>query len=400
MSKRIDHSSSNHAQMAQVGEQAGHLHHTQQTMRSAKLQRVKMQRTKMQRNLLAAKFLFNKKWAHNHAMAARGAMSQKVATMFGSKPDRSAMAGKQSHLRGKDKEVAKDVHGPEHEKEHDKDRIEREHPREREREHERNQQQPRERDREREKEKEKERERQQQQQSGKDPRKDGDSPQQQQQQQHGEQRRQQQNDDGQPQQQQQRQSREGGGENRGAAKFAISRRKVGVTVKVPENFQALGTKLKDAPPAEMGRVLLQTFAKVVLRQVSQIENGFALAPLLLLSATSPAGLRRSASRMQAHIASATFNQNSRASAPNAPANAPAKASATVGILNHSADLSKTRQQFDVSYDVDQQSIMSVRDFLTAAKAAMPTLVASHGTPTGSENPPEVRVAPTAPGAGS
>lgn len=394
MSKRIDHSSSNHAQMAQVGEQAGHLHHTQQTMRSAKLQRVKMQRTKMQRNLLAAKFLFNKKWAHNHAMAARGAMSQKVATMFGSKPDRSAMAGKQSHLRGKDKEVAKDVRTPEHEKEHEKDRIEREHPRER------DQQQPREREREREKEKEKERERQQQQQSGKDSRKDGDSPQQQQQQQHGEQRRQQQNDDGQPQQQQQRQSREGGGEKSGAAKFAISRRKVGVTVKVPENFQALGTKLKDAPPAEIGRVLLQTFAKVVLRQVSQIENGFALAPLLLLSATSPAGLRRSASRMQAHIASATFNQNSRAGLPNAAPNAPAKASATVGILNHSADLSKTRQQFDVSYDVDQQSIMSVRDFLVAAKAAMPTLVASHGTPTGSENPPEVRVAPTAPGAGS
>ncbi|MGH8778304.1 hypothetical protein [Paraburkholderia sp.] len=393
MTKRVDHSPSHHAQIAQLSEHTSQLHHTQQTQKSQKLQRIKMQRTKAQRNMLAAKFLFNKKWAHNHAMAGRGAMSQKVATMFGARPDRSAKAnGKQTHLRGKDKET--DVRTPEHEKEHDKDRVERERPHD--------QQQPREREKEREKEKEKERDRQQQQQqSGRDPRKDGDSPQQQQQQ-HGEQRRQPQNDDGQPQQQQQQQKRQSrdGGENGGGAKFAISSRKVGVAVKVPENFQALGTKLKDATPDEMGRVLLQTFAKVTLRLVSQIENGCALAPLLMLSATSPAALRRSASRMQAHISSATFNQNSRASQPNAPQNAQAKASATVGILNHSADLTRTRQQFDVDYDVDQQSILSVRDFLMAAKAAMPTLVTSHGAQTGSENPPEVRVAPTAPGTGS
>jgi hypothetical protein len=377
---------------AHLSEQSSQLHHTQQAFKSQKTQRVRMQRTKMQRSMLAAKFFLNKKWAHHHGLPARGALSQKISARFGAKPERPGQGGKPAGPRGRDKELREKeplrgqdaVHEHEREKEREK---------ERERPHDRDpQQQPGEREKEREKEKDRQR-----QPSGEGRQKDPEPEQQQQSPQGNEHRQSSGNGDQQQQRQQpqQHQQREGKGE-RGPAAFAVTRKKVSTAMTVPENFQVLGAKLKDAPPAERNRVLLHTFAKVVLRHAAQLENGLAIAPLMVLNATSPAAMRRVAARMQSHIAGATFAQNRHA----ASGAAPARGSATVSILSHSLDLAMALQRLSAAYSIDDQSIMSVRQIMIDAKAAMPALAASNGVRTGSENPPEVRVAPVAPGAGT
>lgn len=378
-SRRIDHQSQQ-PQTGHLEEQKVFTVHEQRLFKARKLRSQKMMAMARWKSI---------KFEESRDKRARGPSSQKVLNRFGVKPERGAPGGKQARVRERDKALGKEIKEPaDHEKELDKEHLEK-NPHD----HEHDQQPQKEKEREREKEKDKER--QQQQQSGKDQQKDPESRQQQQQQQGREQR---QNGDGQPQQQQQQgqqQKREGKGEN-GAAKFAIARKKVSTAVKVAENFQVLGAKLKDAPPAERNRVLLQTFAKVALRLFAQLEHGFALAPLAVLSATSPAAMRRAPGRMQAQISAATFNFNSRV-ASGTPAT---KASASAGLLSHTYDISRTRQIFGVEYPIEDQTVMSVRQIMIDAKATMPTLVASHGVPTGSDNPPELRVAPAPPAVGS
>lgn len=359
----------NHAhqpEAAHLSEQSSQLHQTQQAFKSQKTQHTRMQRTKLQRSMLAAKFFLNKKWAHHQGLPPRGALSQKISARFGAKPERPGR-GDKSVSRARDKELREEeplqdedaVHKHEREKEQEKD--------------------------------------EQGQQSGEGHQKDPEQEQQQQSQQGNEHRQNSNNGDQQQQrqQQQQQQQREGKGEH-GSATFALTRKKVSTVVTVPENFHVLGVKLKDALPAERNRVLLHTFAKLVLRHAAQLENGLAIAPLIVLNATSPASMRRVSARMQSHIAGAMFTQNHHA----ASGAVSAGGSATVGILSHSLDLAMARQRLSAAYSTDDQSIMSVRQIMMDAKAAMPALATSHGVRIGSEKPPEVRVEPMAPGAGA
>ncbi|MEQ5842568.1 hypothetical protein N0A02_24260 [Paraburkholderia acidicola] len=384
-SRRVDNSSQQ-PQIAHHEEQQEFGLHTKQLFKIRKLRSQKARNGEIQGEKAEVAHWRGVKYAESRNKRALSAAAQKRMAPLGTPPQRGTQGGKQARLRERDKALGKEIKDPDHEKEVDKEHLEKDHPRE-------HDQQPL-KEREREREKEKDKERQQQQQSGKDQQKDSGSQQQQQQQHQG--REQRQNGDGQPQQQQgQQQKREGKDEN-SAAKFAVTRKKVSTAVKVLENFQVLGAKLKDAPPAERNRVLLQTFAKVGLRLFAQLDHGFALAPLAVLIATSPAAMRRSPGRMQAQIAAATFNFNSRA--VNGP---PAtKTSASVGLLSHTYDMSRTRQIFGVEYPMEEQNMLSIRQIMIDAKATMPTLVASHGVPTGSDNPPELRVAPAPPAAGS
>ncbi|MFL9874791.1 hypothetical protein [Paraburkholderia megapolitana] len=383
-SRRVD-SQSQQPQAAHHQEQQEFGAHTNQLFKVRKFRNMKVRAQRMLGQKEAVAHWKGIKIAESRNKRAMSAAAQKRMAPFGTTPQRGTPGGKQARLRERDKALGKEIKDPDHEKEVDKEHLEKDHPRE-------HDQLPQ-KEREREREKEKDKERQQQQQSGKEQQKDSD-PQQQQQQHQG--REQRQNNDGQPQQQQgQQQKREGKGEN-GAAKFAVTRKKVSTAVKVMENFQVLGAKLKDAPPAERNRVLLQTFAKVALRLFAQLDHGFALAPLAVLIATSPAAMRRAPGRMQAQISAATFNFNSRV--VNGPA--AAKTSASVGLLSHTYDMSRTRQIFGVEYPMEDQSMMSIRQIMIDAKATMPTLVASHGVPTGSDNPPELRVAPAPPAVGS
>lgn len=408
MNNRITHGGHT-PEATHLQEQTAQLHHTQQTTRSQKLQHTRMQQARVRHNMLAAKFALNKRWAHSHGAGARGLLAQKVAARFGAKPAlKGAAGGKGAALRAKDKEL--------HDKEplHDKDVDKELH----------EQPAPRERDQDTPKQKEKDRQQQEQRQPDKERQKDGepqqnrngghghghegdngggnhddDHPQQQQQQssQQQSQQQSQQPPQQQPQQQpRQHQSREGKNSEGGAPKFAVTGKKISTAVKVPENFQVLGAKLGNARSTETHRVLLQTFAKVVLRLAAQLECGFALAPLMVLNATSPGAMRRSQARMQSQIASAMF------SLQRAPAGGTvsAKASAGVGILSHSLDLTMARKRFSVGYPIDDQSLLSVRQLMIDVKAAMPALAASNGVPTASDKPLEVRVVPATPRTGS
>jgi hypothetical protein len=363
LSTRIDNRPTA-SETAQLGEQSSQLHHAQQAVKSQKTQHSKMQRAKMQRTMLATKFFLNKKWAHHPGLPARGALSHKISARFGTKPERPAQGGKPTGVRARDKALrekeARQGRDSEHEHEREKE-PEEDRPHDRDPQH-----SPSEKEKERQKEKDK------QQQPGEGHQK-GPA----------------------PDQQRQRQQREGK-VDRGTATFAVTRKKVSTAMTVPENFQVLGVKLKGVPLDERNRVLLHTFAKVILRHAAQLEGGLAIAPLMVLNATSPAALRRVAARMQSHIASAMFTQDRQA----AGGAAPARGSPTVGILSHSLDLAMARQRLCAGYSIDDQSIMSVRQIMMDVKAAMPALAASHSARMGSENPPEVRVAPAAPDAGT
>ncbi|MFM0733742.1 hypothetical protein PQQ52_25000 [Paraburkholderia sediminicola] len=413
MNNRITHGGHT-PEATQLQEQTTQLHHTQQTTRSQKLQHTRMQQARVRHSMLAAKFALNKRWAHSHGAGARGPLAQKVATRFGTKPTPKGAAGKGAGLRAKDKEL----HDKEalHDQDTDKELHEQPAPRERDQDTPKQKERDREKDRQQEqrqpdKERQKDGESQQKRNGGHGHGRDGgnggngggnhddDHPHQQQQQ--SSQQQSQQQSQQPPQQQSQQQPRqhpprEGKNSERGAPKFAVTGRKISTTVKVPENFQVLGAKLDNANSIDTARVLLQTFAKVVLRLAAQLECGFALAPLMVLNATSPGAMRRSPARMQSQIASAMFSQQ------RAPAGGTvsAKASAGVGILSHSLDLTMARKRFSVGYPIDDQSLLSVRQLMIDVKAAMPALAASNGVPTASDKPSEVRVVPAAPGTGS
>lgn len=167
-------------------------------------------------------------------------------------------------------------------------------------------------------------------------------------------------------------------------KFAVKTEKAGKLKRaLSQEMRTIGEQLRDSPT--LAHALITASAKEVLQFTSQLELGPLLAVPAMLAKTSPAVMKRSPARLQAH-----YN----GTLAHAPA-APGKAAATLGLIGHSLDFTLARQRHGVQYTADEQSVGRAIQLVRDAQAELradPSKSPDHA----SGKAQKVRVAPLAP----
>jgi hypothetical protein len=167
-------------------------------------------------------------------------------------------------------------------------------------------------------------------------------------------------------------------------KFAMKIAKAGkVKRALSQEMRTIGAQLRDSPT--LAHALITASAKEVLHFTSQLELGPLLTVPLLLAKTSPAVMKRSAARLNAHYNGTLAHA----------ASAPGKTAATLGLLGHALDFTLARQQHGVQYTADDQSVSRAIQLVRDAHVAQ-LADASGGSADASGKARKVRVAPSAP----
>jgi hypothetical protein len=191
---------------------------------------------------------------------------------------------------------------------------------------------------------------------------------------------------GQSQQQQPQQRDSQNRERNGKPAAAVLKGAKAAPPAPPGGMQAIAAQRGDSP--DLPRALAAAYTKAILQLSSKLEFGPLLAPLLALSSTSPAVLKRSPARLQAQRNGAFAQRRAAGEKPTATA-------ATTEMIGHSLDLTLARQRFGILYQDHEQSLSAVKQRLLDAAASLPA-PAAQGAPANSRKSHEVRIAPAAP----
>jgi hypothetical protein len=167
-------------------------------------------------------------------------------------------------------------------------------------------------------------------------------------------------------------------------KFAVKTEKAGKLKRaLSQEMRTIGEQLRDSPT--LAHALITASAKEVLQFTSQLELGPLLAVPAMLAKTSPAVMKRSPARLQAHYNGTLAHVGA----------TPGKAAATLGLIGHSLDFTLARQHHGVQYTADEQSVGRAIQLVRDAHAELqadPSKSAAHA----SGKAQKVRVAPVAP----
>jgi hypothetical protein len=166
-------------------------------------------------------------------------------------------------------------------------------------------------------------------------------------------------------------------------KFAVKTEKAGKLKRaLSQEMRTIGEQLRDSPT--LAHALITASAKEVLQFTSQLEFGPLLAVPVMLAKTSPAVMKRSAARLQAHY-NGTLAHGSAT---------PGKAAATLGLIGHSLDFTLARQHHGVQYTADEQSVGRAIQLVRDAHAELQA-DPSKSAAQASGKAQKVRVAPVA-----